>query len=859
MVNRPYLVFPGYTSGKRRSLNSFVSKINTPSRDKQSQKFNGPMRELQRTVRSRLATIQQETEGINPEMVLVLETVGSIENFYTAVKNTDGFSWLVEHIGDEIKEDENFYEGDEPGNKSLEGRLYLLMTNKTAMNNLKKLWDMYQKNQKLPYGQRKWRKVFNHLKDIRPWGIKDRLEDTGLIEYWKEDLKIRKENLKFEVEFWFTEDQLQRQRIEKNIEKRIANYGGKKISSAIIPEIKYHALLGEIPAKEVEILINSFEEGKENKLFKCESIMFFNPLPQANINLKYEKAPYKQTHGHIVEVSDKPPVVALLDGLPLQNHKSLANRLIIDDPEEFEEYYQAEERRHGTSMASIILNGDLNNDYIKHERPIYVRPILKPEKENFFSEIRREIVTEDNLFVNQIYQAVIRMMEGDNNNEPIAPQVKIINLSVGDVERPYIRHMSALARLLDWLSWKYKVLFIVSAGNYTGSINIKKNTDDTIAEKTLQDINDNLKDRKIISPAESINAITVGAQHKDYIDKEMYDYPHIIDLFDEFENIPSPVSRFGLGYGRSIKPDVLLPGGRQVYNKKIASNNNFTTEFEVNTSNLRPPGLKVAFPGQSGQISAEAYTVGTSNAAAMATHKAAEIYEIINQNRDILDIDEDRIAVLIKALLVHYADWHDGGNILEDVLNDFVKISSFRRHAQKFLGYGFVDPDQEYGCTDNKATLIATSFIKSGEGHKYRFPLPESLISRTVLRRLVITLSWFTPINPNYNEYRLARLYFDPPDKKLEVSRSQANHHAVKRGTLQHEVLEGDKAAIYKEDDDVIIWVNCRDKTNILKKKGCKIPYALTVTLDLPQAVDINIYDEIKEKIRIRERERVEV
>ena len=243
----------------------------------------------------------------------------------------------------------------------------------------------------------------------------------------------------------------------------------------------------------------------------------------------------------------------------------------------------------------------------------------------------------------------------------------------------------------------------------------------------------------------------------------------------------------------------------------------------------------------------------------MATHKAAEIYEIIDNNRDLFDIGEDRIAVLVKSLLVHYASWNDGEKVLKNVISDFVKINSFRRHAQKFLGYGFVDPNQENACDNNRATLIATSFIKAEEGHRYRFPLPQSLISETILRRLIITLSWFTPINSTLNDYRLVRLYFDPPDEKLEVNRCQADYHAVKRGTLQHEILEGDKAAVYREDDDIVIWVNCRDKTNILKKKNYKIPYALAVTLDLPQAVDINIYDEIKNRIRIREQEKVKI
>ena len=47
----------------------------------------------------------------------------------------------------------------------------------------------------------------------------------------------------------------------------------------------------------------------------------------------------------------------------------------------------------------------------------------------------------------------------------MAPSVRVINLSIGDEARLFERQMSPWARLLDWLSFRYSVLFIVSAGN----------------------------------------------------------------------------------------------------------------------------------------------------------------------------------------------------------------------------------------------------------------------------------------------------------------------------------------------------------------------------------------------------------
>lgn len=50
-----------------------------------------------------------------------------------------------------------------------------------------------------------------------------------------------------------------------------------------------------------------------------------------------------------------------------------------------------------------------------------------------------------------------------------------------------------MARLLDWLSWKYKVLFIVSAGNHEDSIELGMPFSD------FKDLQKSDKDKAIIT------------------------------------------------------------------------------------------------------------------------------------------------------------------------------------------------------------------------------------------------------------------------------------------------------------------------------------------------------------------------
>jgi len=850
LPQKKYIPFPEYIKIGREKLNSGGSAIKYPSRKEQKDKFDGSMRELTRTMKSRLAEIKDVTTGLDPEMVLVLETVGSVSNFYTAVKNTEGFSWLVDSISESIEENEEFYKDSAPSGKELKCRLYMLLTNKTALDQLLQLWDKFKREEDLPRGKKGWREIFSHLKDIRTWGVEDRLEDTGLLERWKEDLEYQ-DSVKFEIEFWFNDDQDKQKLIESDFKRKIEEFEGEVIDSALIEEIKYHAFLAKIPAVSAEKLVADFRQNNENKVLKSESVMFFNPLPQADYKFQVEELEELAADNICnIEQNDMEPVVALFDGLPLQNHQSIKNKLVIDDPEDFESNYLAKYRLHGTSMASLILNGDLNNSFLKHERPIYVRPILKPDLENNFDGQIRETIPEDKLFIKRIHRAVKRLFE--EGDDGVASEIKIINFSIGDKYRQYLDKMSSLARLLDWLSWKYKVLFMVSAGNKVENFDFAEG--ESTKDNLLKNINENLRNSKILSPAESINSITVGAQHKDYSEFSLNSHIHA-DFFEDYNNLPSPISRFGLGYNRTVKPDILLPGGRQIYNKNYLSEGDY--RFTPNLSTRKPPGLKVAFPGSSPGLDNFAYTTGTSNANALSTHKAAELYELLKTKEEFINIPDDEIAVLIKCLLVHYADWNNGYKLLEETLFQEVDINSFRKHVQKFLGYGFINPEQIYGCTERQVTLFTTSKIKAEDGHQYIFPLPESLESKAIPRNLIITLAWFSPIRSQFENYRLAKLYFKPPQDELLLGRSQADWRAVMRGTLQHEILTGDKASVYYESDNIKVSVNCYDKTNELSKNDFEIPYALAVTLKIEE--DIDIYSEIEAKVRIlnQQQERV--
>jgi hypothetical protein len=67
----------------------------------------------------------------------------------------------------------------------------------------------------------------------------------------------------------------------------------------------------------------------------------------------------------------------------------------------------------------------------------------------------------------------------------------------------------------------------------------------------------------------------------------------------------------------------------------------------------------------------------------------------------------------------------------------------------------------------------------------------------------------------------------------------QADWHAVQRGTVQHEILEGEKAAAFIDGDNLEIQVNCRADAGVLEDM---VPYALATTLEVAEEINIDIY-----------------
>ncbi len=844
MPERPLLVFPTPQQVERTKKGLGASRLHKPGVARQGKRLSPMFIQLQAAFEARRVELQQTAAGVDPQQVLVMETIGSVEGFLNAVKRIEGLEWMGELEIDEIAPDEDFYDEQKP-EKQLNGRLYLIMTNQRALNELLSLWKRYQNDPDMQFerGLTKFRDVFLQLKSIRQWDVEDRLLETGIIDSWKQDLAYDGNRVVlFEAELWFRGSEELRTASANQVTRLVQQEGGRVLSQSVIEAIAYHGILAELPANAIRSII----ETRATELVKCEAIMFFRPVGQMVVGDASPDGDVEISRPEEMPLPAGDPVVALLDGVPLTNHALLAERLIVDDPDNWEASYQATERIHGTAMASLIIHGDLNEKHSPLSRPIYVRPIMRPG--NGPDIPRREGVPEDCLVVDLIHRAVKRLFEGDGSEGPVAPMVRVVNLSVGDPYRPFAHMMSPLARLLDWLSVKYGVLFIVSAGNHPAVISLDVSREefeslpvDDLEAATIKALYRDARHRRLLSPAETINGLTVGAVHFDEAR-----VPHQGDRIEPFVRmLPSPVSAFGSGYRRSIKPDLIYRGGRQWY-RLLLERKNFVairpTEYRS------PPGNRVATPGpQTGDLNAIAYCRGTSNATALISRAAGICYDTLHQifQEQAADLDLTNFeAPLLKAMLVHGCSWGDTGSRIAEVLGS-PAASPDKGLIARWIGYGIPEVERVLDCTEQRATVLGCGHLSDGEAHVFSLPLPPSLASRPEWRRLTVTLAWLSPISANTQKYRTAGLWFEM-NSNFALARSNADWQAVRRGTVQHEVFEGQKAVPFIDGEAIEIKVNCRKDAGKIQEP---VAYGLAVSLEVAEGVDIAVYNEIRTRI----------
>ncbi len=766
----------------------------------------------------------------------------------------DGLEFLADEEA-AFEPDEDFFEpdtrrsrkGQPRTDKPVGGRLYLAMPDVGALRELVRLWGRWQRGEGPPRGFTPWWKLFAGLRDVRPWGPVDRLTNET-VEVWREMETDPATVHRIEAELWFRESPERRETAFRRVVAAVAEADGNIVDHAVIEEICYEAALIDLPVREIARLVAR----EEIHLAVCDDVMFLRP--QSSVDVP-ELAEETET---APDIPDEPPaelspVAALLDGVPIQNHRLLDGRLEVDDPDGLEAMSVVAERHHGTAMASLILHGDRNLDQLPISRKLHVRPVLHAPGNGLREEPRR-----DRLLVDVIYRAVRRMKEGDREGGATAPEVFLVNLSLGDPGRPFSGPMSPWAKLLDHLANRYGLLFLVSAGNIKRPLPVGEFPDWTSFEDAapedreravLRALSDHRAYRTLLSPAEALNVVTVGAWHDDAVVGSRG--AGAVDPYGREAGLPNVSSALGLGHRKVIKPDIHLPGGREHVRFRAGGGTLVIVPEPGGRS-----GPKAASPHPEGDLDHVRLTTGTSAATALATRAAHRLFEaLMDEDSGSMhaEMDPQFRAVAVKALLIHRAKWGNRGDFLDKFHGPHGqgKHTERRDNIARLLGYGFPNIDEALSCAPNRATLIGHGTIAAHTANIHRIPLPPSLERVTEPREATITVAWFSPVNSRHQAYRRAKLEVDAVTKletAVGVKRVsvQPSDKSVPRGSVFHARYKGGKAVPFVDDGQVLLRVFCREQAGHLDQR---IRYGVAVTIEAGEGVPV--YDEVRARLAV--------
>lgn len=764
--------------------------------------------------------LRADPAGLAPERLLVFEVRGSVSSFAAAIQQIAGLELV----------DEEELEGDEGDEHPF---AYLLVPDIVALRNLESLWRRWQAGQ-LVRGETTWANVFEHLRDLRPWGPNDRVHssDRTFLTTIVDGLDDR-ELVRVEIELVFRSNDAVARESEAEVSGAITARGGAIVSRARLPDISYHALLADIPVWAVCEIVEQRIEG----IAGLESVMHIRPQSEATtveIGDRTETPPADGVQRALGE-----SILALLDGVPVSGHRHLAAHVDLDDPFDLEPGAMVQSRAHGTAMASLIIHGDLNRNEDQLPRQIHVIPVMG----------NGDGFPRDRLVVDLIYLAVIRLREQ-------RPGVVIVNLSLGNRYRPFHNQLSPWARLLDRLAYRLGLLFIVSAGNQLNDFGIaayatSRDYEDadgrSRATSMVTALNGIMGERRLLSPAETVNGITVGSCNIDAVTP--VDRALARALVDPFPDhvMANPSSSLGPGFARSVKPDILMPGARE--HMRFVRNHAHIDVAPATAS--RGAGLKVAAPPREGRENLDGYTNGTSAAAALASRTCHRIHDALEATygEEFLRLSPLRRAVLLKALLVHPATWpRDTADLIKATIGPWGRGQAGKQkdNIRRFIGYGYVDAEDAVACAEDRATFFATGMLGSDRIVTIDVPVPLTIGGKARPHSLSATVAWFSPVSPGRKSYRSCRLKIIKPAEldalAIDGHRWQPDENQINRGTVYSRCWSGENAPVVTPDLTIPLIVQRDPDQGVPVDES--IPFGLAVTISMPG--EVALYDEAR-------------
>lgn len=781
--------------------------------------------------------------------MLVFELRQSLITFALAIAAVPGLELVGEDIA-ELADDEG---------QDFEGFYYLVLPDAAATAQLLALWTRWDAGQALGQAHARWKDVFECLHALRRWGPQDRLrpEDAEFIR----DMAQHQPNddILLEIELLF------RGGVEADAARADAIASIQAVGGRVLQQVRhdgfaFDALLAALPAREALSAAN-YAPGSLAALDSAFSIHVQSLTDATTVELD-DEAIAGASDADELDLT-RAPILAIIDAAPQQNHVRLGDRLVVDDPLGLEPL-SVGARRHGTAMASLVIHGDLDRGEAALTRRVLLAPIMyAPQAQGAGDE--REIFRAERILVDDFVTTVLRIKSGIAGAPASAPQTLIFSVSLGDLHRPFHGRMSPWARAIDWLSAEFGVLFVVSAGNAAHTFDASALPSAAAfaalhgvdrSKAVLGALRDDMRHRTLLAPGESINALTVGALHDD----DRNAAANVGSSFDPLPDgrFPSVVSRLGPGFGRSVKPDILVRGGRL---RVVVGDGAACAELRPSLAN-RYGGVRVCGAGvdAGGQAVLEGWSGASSAAAALAARGAHRVHDALEfaYGAAFMALPDERKALVLKALLTHRARWPQPelAHIIEVFgPGDPRRATAQKMNAMRVFGFGIADIDEVIGCIESRATLWGEGAVVENDASVFRVPLPASLSGQRVPHAVTATIAWFSPVIPGRRAYKSVRLTIEePPAQRLgslgvKPASDMGDRNQTERGTLFQRRWQGQTVAQISSGDALEFRVARKPDR---EEAEDRTPIAFGVAVSIEAEAELPIYEEVGAQVTVR-------
>lgn len=654
------------------------------------------------------------------------------------------------------------------------------------------------------------------------------------------------------VDVWFNNDRSKKLEIERQIRQALGTQGSQLLGDLF--EIS-GLLLGRVKVNEFSL------NALLNLDIVCMVELPYEPIAQEPFEL------YSHDFTPIVNdtLEDDAPLAAVLDSGVFTGNPLLRTVVVAEEEFDTTEHSTTDLNGHGTGVAGIVVYGDFHGSIQSRTFTPLVRicngKIMHNEDGNpsFPEDVRPEKIVKDAItYFHDTYGC------------------RIFNLSAGNGESIYQGgRQFPWASMLDDLSRELDIVIVVSAGNVSNPLINEFSSRDELMQKSRDQLF--APEHRLIDPATSALSVTVGSitrSAEPALPRGVMGNP----LSAGQKDYPSVFTRIGKGVNKSIKPDFVDYGGNYSL-RQIAGGNN---RWLMTDQNLMEPTLnhttEKIFKG----------FCGTSFSAPHVTHMAARLERSLEKQ-----LGQKPSANLIRAMLANSAKcsaemetWGMNSKDTHYTGRDNPK----RERLMRLNGYGKIS-DQSLISTDNSVTLFAEDKLPLRDFHLYKIPVPQQFVKIRAAKSITVSLAYDPVTKISRKEYLANNLWIEIfrridedtlikykakretgidteedfknlPDA-YKIKDFLPGYDALQKSTLQqrcwHKSAQGGSDLLWEGNDESYIYILISGKERFkYAQQEQPQPYALCVTFSYESEENIDLYNQLRNNVRLKETERVQ-